>query len=58
MSSEMAKTTKRNLRRRLSGIDFDTLPATLPDAILVARSLTIDYIWIDVLYIVQDSYTE
>jgi hypothetical protein len=36
-----------------TGIDTDTLPKTIQDAIVVCRSLGIRYLWIDALRIVQ-----
>ncbi|KAL3419337.1 hypothetical protein PVAG01_09559 [Phlyctema vagabunda] len=36
-------------------IDFDELPKTFREAICFARNLEIEYLWIDSLYIIQDS---
>ncbi|KFY68745.1 hypothetical protein V496_00809 [Pseudogymnoascus sp. VKM F-4515 (FW-2607)] len=36
-------------------IDFQSFPKTFQDAITVCRSLSIDYIWIDSICIIQDS---
>lgn len=48
-------TTTTNLQARESNIDFDTLPKTLQDAILIVRCMDIGYIWMDCLCILQDS---
>ncbi|KAK0631522.1 heterokaryon incompatibility protein-domain-containing protein [Immersiella caudata] len=58
-SIEAAKTTQHNLEERTSrGLPLSSLPATLRDAVLVARSIGIDYLWIDALCIVQDCHKE
>ncbi|KAK7981151.1 hypothetical protein PG989_013608 [Apiospora arundinis] len=46
-------TTKETLQDRLRGIDFDLLPRTFQDAVQIARSLGIRYLWIDGLCIIQ-----
>ncbi|OCL03857.1 HET-domain-containing protein [Glonium stellatum] len=48
------RTTLVNLQNRMKGIDPTTLSKNFQDAIYITRSLTIRYIWIDSLYIVQD----
>lgn len=48
-------TTTTNLRDHESAIRFDILPRTLQDAIMIVRYLSIGYIWIDCLCILQDS---
>lgn len=47
-------TTKSTLRLHKEGIDFDSLSKTFQDAIVVTRSLQVQYLWIDSLCIVQD----
>jgi hypothetical protein len=47
-------TTRANLSLHRQRIMFDKLPRTLQDAIMIARFLEYDYIWIDCLCIVQD----
>jgi hypothetical protein len=54
-SSKTIKTTSRTIHARRKGIFIDYLPKTLADAVIVAKSLEIEYIWIDALCIVQDS---
>ncbi|OLN81982.1 Interleukin-1 receptor-associated kinase 4 [Colletotrichum chlorophyti] len=47
----LSRSNYSQLRER---IDFDRLPKTFKDAIVVTRGLGIDYIWIDTLCIIQD----
>ncbi|KAF2824701.1 HET-domain-containing protein [Ophiobolus disseminans] len=44
-----------NIQEFHQGIQFATLPKTWRDAIYVARSIGIRYLWIDALCIIQDS---
>jgi len=46
-------TTKSNLEQRLSGIAFDSMPKTFQDAVQIARQISVRYLWIDGLYIIQ-----
>ncbi|KAL7623679.1 hypothetical protein AAE478_005231 [Parahypoxylon ruwenzoriense] len=48
-------TTTKNLSAYLECIPWSDVPATFRDAILLARRLEIQYIWIDSLCIIQDS---
>ncbi|KAJ4291862.1 hypothetical protein N0V90_009758 [Kalmusia sp. IMI 367209] len=48
-------TTKENVNERKTGFLLEELPKTCQDAIVVARSLGIPYIWIDQLCIIQNS---
>lgn len=50
-----AKLTSKTLAQFLQSIPLSALPKTYTDAIVVARSLNISYIWIDSLCILQDS---
>lgn len=52
------KTTKANVENRERFIDVDILPATIRDAITIARGLDIKYLWVDALCIVQDDPNE
>jgi hypothetical protein len=52
--SAQSMTTKCNLVARYSYLDIGVLPQTLQDALIVARGLGLEYIWIDSLCIVQD----
>lgn len=52
--THVIQTTKENLSERMKGIEWDDLPRTFQDAIIITRSLGIRYIWIDSLCIVQD----
>lgn len=49
-----AVTTKKNLPERIKGIPLTSLPKLICEAILTARSLGFEYIWIDALCIIQD----
>lgn len=49
-----SKTTSKNLNHHLERLDFDALPPVLKDAIKVTRSLSIPYLWVDSLCILQD----
>lgn len=49
-----AITTKENKSERQKGIPLASLPAFIHEAILAARSLDFQYIWIDALCIIQN----
>lgn len=51
-------TTTASISERQAGFPLNTLPKTIRDAILVARALSIPYVWIDSFCIVQDSPTD
>jgi hypothetical protein len=56
LSDEQKKaycTTRDNYTDRLKGIAMDALPKTFRDAIRVTRELRQEYLWIDVLCIIQ-----
>lgn len=46
-------TTPENKQQHLQGIDYEALPATFRDAVVVTRALGIPYLWIDSVCIVQ-----
>ncbi|KAG7406730.1 hypothetical protein Forpe1208_v014520 [Fusarium oxysporum f. sp. rapae] len=50
----LLKTTRRNIRQLSATIDWNALPRTYQDAILVTRRLGIRFLWIDSLCIIQD----
>jgi hypothetical protein len=52
--SRQFTTTRSSIEARKSGIDFNELPKTFQDAIVVARTLGVRYLWIDSLCICQD----
>lgn len=47
-------TTTTNLKKHLNSIPLDSFPKTLREAILAARGLGFQYLWIDAICIVQD----
>jgi hypothetical protein len=47
--------TLSTIQERKSGFHLEDLPKTLRDAIVAARTLSIQYLWIDQLCIIQDS---
>jgi hypothetical protein len=53
-ASGLIKTTKDNLELRKMQIPLDVLPKTFADAVKVARAMSIRYLWIDSICIVQD----
>jgi hypothetical protein len=50
--------TLSTLQTRKRGFRLEDLPRTLRDAIIAARTLGIEYIWIDQLCIIQDSQVD
>jgi hypothetical protein len=52
---ERTTTTVSNLARMLQGFPLSLLSPMFRDAVLVARTLAIRYLWIDSICIVQDS---
>lgn len=54
-NSDILKLMISNLESFKAGISLDRLPKTFIEAIFVARKLSIPYIWIDSLCIIQDS---
>ena len=57
-ASQAIKTTLSSLIAHEAGIPVASLPQTLQDAIRVTREIGIDFLWIDSLYIIQDSPNE
>lgn len=53
-NTDMITTTKDNIERRRTGIEWNELPQIFKDAITVTRSIECQWIWIDSLCIVQD----
>src|SRR5436305_14453620 len=56
--SKIPVTDTPNLLERKKGIQFQSLPKTFQDAIVVTRRLGYQYLWIDSLCIVQDSHRD
>jgi hypothetical protein len=50
--------TKHRVDQYLYDIDRETLPATIRDCLVIAATLSIQYIWIDALCIIQDSASD
>ena len=48
------RTLRSTLREHQAGMPLSSLPATFSDAVWVARALSVPYLWIDALCIVQD----
>ncbi|KAJ3457253.1 hypothetical protein MRS44_014394 [Fusarium solani] len=53
-SDRQLKTKQANLSDHLKEIPEDKLPQAIKDAVLVTRALSIPYLWIDALCILQD----
>ncbi|KAF8852840.1 HET-domain-containing protein [Acephala macrosclerotiorum] len=53
-TSKLLKTTHDTIRSRTEKIELDTMPQAFRDAVIVARTLGIQYLWIDSLCIIQD----
>ncbi|KAI0201420.1 HET-domain-containing protein [Astrocystis sublimbata] len=53
--AQQLTTTSQTLESHMNGIDWDCIPATYKDTIVVCRKLGIRYVWIDSLCIIQDS---
>lgn len=49
------RTQKSNYAERKSRIAFDLLPRTIQDAVRITISLSINFLWVDALCIVQDA---
>ncbi|KAH7305623.1 heterokaryon incompatibility protein-domain-containing protein, partial [Rhexocercosporidium sp. MPI-PUGE-AT-0058] len=54
-ASEQFCTTKDNLEQHMDGIEFEGMPRTFQDSIILCREHGIRYLWIDCLCIIQDS---
>jgi hypothetical protein len=48
-------TTQGNLRSKMVSIKEDELPQTLQDAVYITRQLSLQYLWVDGLCIIQDN---
>jgi hypothetical protein len=51
-------TQKATLHDRHTGFQLDDLPLTYQDAVLIARKLDLQYLWIDAVCIVQDDHED
>jgi hypothetical protein len=52
-SNEPAKTTISNLSDRKKSIDFNALPRTIQEFIMLARAMEVPYVWVDAICIIQ-----
>jgi hypothetical protein len=52
------KLTRETYARLSQGIEFESLPLTLRDAIIVASKFELPYLWIDALCIMQDDKSD
>lgn len=52
--SEVLATTTARLETYTSGIQLSSLPKTIQDAIVFCRGIRVEYLWVDMLCIVQD----
>jgi hypothetical protein len=52
--TKLLKTTSGTIHTRTEKIEMSTMPQAFQDAIIVARKLSIPYLWIDSLCIIQD----
>lgn len=52
------RTTRNNLQSHLEGLDFDALSPVLKDAVKTTRRLSIRYLWVDALCILQDDMSD
>lgn len=52
------KTTRKTLATNLESLDFDALSPVLKDAVTTARSLSVPYLWVDALCILQDDVSD
>jgi hypothetical protein len=48
----------RNLQELKTAINFDRLPKTFQDAVIVTKGLGLRYLWIDSLCIIQDDHED
>jgi hypothetical protein len=48
------QTTTQNIQKRQNGFSYKELPPTFKDAVIVARNLGVQFLWIDSLCIKQD----
>lgn len=54
----LQQTTKETLSAQLMRVRFEDLNQTFRDAVIIARGLGINYLWIDSLCIIQDDKTD
>lgn len=52
------KSTRDNVQSHYESLDFDTLSPVIKDAVETTRRLSIPYLWVDSLCILQDDYSD
>lgn len=52
------KATSTNIQQCLESLDYETLSPVLQDAVKVTRSLSVPYLWVDSLCILQDDISD
>jgi hypothetical protein len=57
-NSVATMTTRASLEQMKTGIEVSELPQTYIDAVLFTRELGIQYLWIDALCVIQDSFED
>lgn len=57
-AKQLFTTTTSTLHLRKTNLNWDSIPATFQDAIRVTRGLSIRYLWIDSLCIIQDDIAD
>jgi hypothetical protein len=55
---DTVRLTKETISEMHSSINFESLPRTFRDAIVISRNLGLSYLWIDALCIMQDDVTD
>ena len=56
--AQVITTTLATLKARLTTIEIRDLSRTFQDAVVVARNMKVQYLWIDSLCIIQDSFDD
>jgi len=51
---QLLRTTKHSIQSHYQGINLDDMPQTLVDAVEVCRRISVPYLWVDSLCIIQD----
>ena len=57
-AKSQTRVVKNNIQQYTESLDFDVLSSVLKDAVKVTRSLSIPYLWVDSLCILQDNISD